>query len=53
MASASARAAVGEVKLNTWVSGAEAPEGCAKILSITFGVLAGVCCKSGVIISNL
>ena len=46
IASASARAAVGEVKLNTWVSGVDAPGGCAKTLSITFEVLAGVCCKS-------
>ena len=46
MASASARAPDGEVKEKTCVSGAVAPGAWAKIFSITFGLLAGVCWRS-------
>lgn len=49
IASASARALAPAVKEKTYCS--EVPAGvfggCVKILSITFGLLAGVCCRSG------
>ena len=43
IASASDRAAVVDVNEKTCVSGAKTPGACAKIFSITFGLLAGVC----------
>ena len=46
IASASARACDADVKEKTCASGAGALGGCAKILSMTFGLLAGVCCRS-------
>ena len=46
IASASARAVEYEVKEKTCVSGAVVPGAWAKIFSITFGLLAGVCWRS-------
>ena len=43
IASASALAAVGEVKEKMWVSDVDVPGACAKTLSITFGFIGGVC----------
>ncbi len=46
MASASALAVVGDVNEKTCVSGSELPGAKARILSITLGLLAGVCWRS-------